>query len=167
MKKMYLMLCFLLIVFNIASAQEQKNILPSVYIRTLDGKQINTSELRNDDKPFIISFWATYCKPCIREYNSLTEVYEEWQEQTGVKIFAVSVDDVRTINNVRPFISARGWEFEFFLDTNSDFKRAMNVNLLPHTFILNGRGEIVWQHTSFAEGQELEMIEIIKTLVEK
>jgi hypothetical protein len=48
------------------------------------------------------------------------------------------------------------------LDENSDFKRAMGVNVVPHTFILNGKGEIVWQHTSFTEGSELELIEIVR-----
>ncbi len=150
-----------------AISQETKNKIPSVTIRTLDEKQINTSELNNDGKPFVISFWATWCKPCVREFTSLAEVYEEWQEETGVKIYAVSVDDSRTSKNVLPFVSGKGWEFDFLLDTNGDFKRALNVNLVPHTFILNGKGEIVWQHTSFAEGGELEIIEIIRDLIKE
>lgn len=148
-------------------SQETKNKIPSVTIRTLDEKQINTSEINNDGKPFVISFWATWCKPCVREFTSLADVYEEWQEETGMKIYAVSIDDSRTSKNVLPFISGKGWEFEFLLDTNGDFKRAMNVNLIPHTFIVNGNGEIVWQHTSFSEGGEQEIIEIIKDLIKE
>ena len=151
---------------QIVAQEAGVNRLPSVTIRTMDGKQFNTAELHNDGKPFVISFWATWCKPCVREFTSLSEVYEEWQEETGVKIFAISVDDSRTSKNVLPFVSAKGWEFDFFLDANGDFKRAMNVNLIPHTFIVNGKGEVVWQHTSFAEGGELEMLEIIKSLIE-
>lgn len=151
----------------ISSAQDTQNKLPAVTIRSLDGKQVNTKDLGNDGKPFVISFWATWCKPCVREFTSLAEVYDEWQEETGVKIIAVSVDDSRTSNNVLPFISGKGWEFDFYLDTNGDFKRAMNVNLIPHTFIINGKGEVVWQHTSFSEGGELEMLEIIKGLTEE
>ena len=40
----------------------------------------------------------------------------------------------------------------------------MNVNQIPHTFLLNGKGEIVWQHTSFSEGSELELIELVRKL---
>jgi cytochrome c biogenesis protein CcmG, thiol:disulfide interchange protein DsbE len=149
------------------NAQDSKNNLPSVTIRSLDGKQLNTKDFHNEGKPFVISFWATWCKPCVREFTSLADVYDEWQEETGVKIFAVSIDDSRTSQNVLPFISGKGWEFDFFLDTNGDFKRAMNVNLIPHTFIVNGKGEVVWQHTSFSEGGELEMLEVIKGLIEE
>ena len=56
----------------------------------------------------------------------------------------------------------KNWDYEVLLDVNSDFKRAMNVNLIPHTFLLNGKGEIVWQHTSFSEGAELELIELVR-----
>lgn len=165
--KTFQLIIFAVLLSSVAIAQETKNLLPSVTIRSLDGKQINTSELNNGGKPFILSFWATWCKPCVREFTSISEVYDEWQEETGVKIFAISIDDARTSNNVPAFISGKGWEFDFFLDTNSDFKRAMNVNNIPHTFIVNGKGEIVWQHTSFSEGSEMEMIEIIRSLVKE
>jgi hypothetical protein len=41
----------------------------------------------------------------------------------------------------------------------------MNVNDVPFLCILNGEGEIVWQHTSYAPGGEEEVYEIIKSLV--
>ncbi len=164
MKRIIIALISGLILFS-SFAQNSKVTIPSVTIRNLDGEQVNTADFSNDGKPFIISFWATYCKPCIREFNSLSEVYEQWQEETGVKLLAISIDDSRTSNNVLPFVNGKGWEFDFYLDVNGDFKRAMNVNLVPHTFICNGNGEVVWQHTSFAEGGELEMLEIIRELV--
>jgi len=48
------------------------------------------------------------------------------------------------------------------LDPNSDFKRAMSVNMIPHTFILDGEGNIVYQHTSYYEGLEDEIFEIVE-----
>jgi len=160
---------FLLAFFGVlltAQSQESKSSIPSVNIRALDGTQFNTGEIHNDGKPFVISFWATWCKPCVRELTAISELYEDWQEETGVKIFAICVDDARTSGNVLPFISAKSWEFDFYLDTNSDFKRAMNVNLIPHTFILNGAGEVVKQHTSYSPGDEDIMYETIKSLIE-
>ena len=134
----------------------------NVTLKTLDGKTIQTSAIQNDGKPIILSFWATWCKPCNRELNTIKEVYEEWQEETGVKLVAISIDDARSASRVKPHVDGNGWEYEVYLDQNSDFKRAMNVVNVPHTFILDGEGNIVWQHTSFVEGSEDELLEIVK-----
>lgn len=152
------------IVLTISSyAQEKKsNTLPSVIIKTLDGSSINTDAFTNNGKPIIISFWATWCKPCIQELNAIADVYKDWQTETGVKLIALSIDDARTTNSVAPFVNGKGWEYEVYLDPNGDFKRAMNVNLVPHTFLLNGNKEIIDQHTSFSPGDEEILFEKIK-----
>ncbi len=139
--------------------------LPDIDIKTLDGKTVSTSVIQNDGKPIILSFWATWCKPCLREMNTIKDVYEEWQEETGVKLVAVSIDDARSTSRVKPLVDGSDWEYEIYLDPNSDFKRAMNVGNIPHTFILNGNREIVWQHTSFTEGSEEELIEVVKKIL--
>lgn len=136
--------------------------IPAIDVKNLDGEVFNTSEISNDGKPVIISFWALWCKPCIRELTTIADVYDDWIDETGVKLYAISIDDARSSAKVLPTVNGKGWDYEVLLDPNSDFKRAMNVNMIPHTFILNGNGEIVWQHTSFAEGGELEMFEILK-----
>jgi cytochrome c biogenesis protein CcmG, thiol:disulfide interchange protein DsbE len=136
--------------------------IPSVEVKTLDGKSFNTENISNDGKPIIISFWATWCKPCVNELTTIEDVYTDWQKETGVKIIAVAIDDSKTAGNVKPTVNGKGWDYEVLLDVNSDFKRAMNVNLIPHTFVINGKGEIVWQHTSFSQGSELKLIEIVR-----
>lgn len=112
----------------------------------------------------IISFWATWCKPCISELSSIAEYYDEWQAETGVKLVAVSIDDSRTMNSVAPFVKGKGWDYEVYLDPNGEFKRAMNVNLVPHTFLFNGERELVHQHTTYAPGDENRLYEQIKLL---
>ncbi len=147
-----------------ANAQQSKT-LPSVSIKTLDGKTVSTSTLDNDGKPIILSFWASWCRPCIKELSAIADLYEDWQDETGVKLIAISIDDARTLNNVRPMVNARGWEYEFYLDANSDLRRAMGVTNVPHTFILNGKKEVVFQHTNYTEGSEYKLFEEIKSLV--
>jgi len=148
---------------TLAYSQDSPGI-PSVKIKLPDGAPFDTRDIANDGKPMIISFWALWCKPCIKELNAISEVYEEWQDETGVKLYAVSIDDVRSSPQVMPFANGNNWEYEILLDPNSDFKRAMNVGIIPHVFILNGAGKIVWQHTSYTEGGEYEMLEILEKL---
>jgi len=136
--------------------------LPSVNIKTLDGQTFNTSQIQNDGKPIVISFWALWCKPCKKEMEAYNENYEDWQEETGVKIYAISIDDARSTQKVLPFVRGKDWEMPVLLDPNCDFKRAMNVNMIPHTFLLDGTGKVVYQHTSYYEGLEDELFELIK-----
>lgn len=142
-----------------------QSAIPSVEIRDIDGGIVNTSEISNDGKPIVISFWATWCKPCVKELTAINELYDEWQTETGVKVIAISVDDSKSMARVKPFVNAKAWDFDVFLDPNSDFKRAMNVVNVPHTFLLNGNLEVVSQHTTYAEGDEDELFEKIQELV--
>jgi hypothetical protein len=86
----------------------------------------------------------------------------DWQDETGVKIVAISIDDARNATKVGPFVNGEGWEYEVYIDENQDFKRLLNVNTIPHTFLLNGNGEVVWQHNGYAAGDEDELYELIQ-----
>jgi thiol-disulfide isomerase/thioredoxin len=145
-------------------AQEKLNIFPSVDIKNIEGKIINTDEFDNGGKPIIVSFWATWCKPCAKELDAISEVYDEWLDETGVKLLAISIDDARNTAKIAPFANGKDWPYEVYLDANSDLKRALNVNAIPHTFLLNGKKEIVWQHTSYFDGDEDELFEEVQKL---
>ncbi len=138
--------------------------LPSVDLQDLEGATINTSEWDNDGSPIVISFWATWCKPCVAELSAIHEEYIDWIDETNVKLIAVSTDDTRNSMRVAPFVNGRGWEYEIYLDPNADFKRAMNVGNIPHTFLLNGKGEVVWQHSGYAPGDEADLYDNIVRL---
>lgn len=138
--------------------------LPNVTVKDVKGNSISSEDFNNDGKPIIISFWATWCKPCISELNAINDYYDEWVEETGVKLIAVSIDDARNAARVRPFVLGQGWEYEVYLDENSDLRRAMNVNNPPHTFLLNGKGEVVWQHNGYVPGDEDILYDLVVKL---
>ena len=162
MKKLLLATLLLLGIVTTASAQ-----LPKVMLKSIDGKSVSTDTLSNNGKPFIIDFFATWCKPCNRELTAISEVYDEWQEETGVKVVAISIDQAQNINKVKPLVDGEEWEYEVLLDPNSEFRRAMGVQMIPHVFIIGGDGKIVESRSGYTEGGEQHLIEKVRELVKK
>lgn len=158
-----------LLFFALASFSTAQNkaifSLPDVEIKNIDGEPFNTTNISNDGKPIIMTFWATWCKPCMKEHDAINDVYIDWVDETGVKLYAVSIDNARSSKRVLPTVNGKGWEFDVLLDSNGDLKRAMNVNIPPHTFIIDGNGDVVWQHIGYLEGDEVEYIEIVEKLI--
>ncbi len=164
MKKLASLLLISIIALSF-SFPSDGNKIPTANVKKLDGTKVSSSTFTNDGKPMVISFWATWCKPCKKELDAIAENYADWQKETGVKLIAISIDDARSSAKVAPDVKMKGWEFEVYTDENQDFKRAMNVNNVPHTFLVNGNGEIVWSHNSYAEGDEDILYENIKKVL--
>lgn len=159
---MFLAILFLNIFTETHAQDNAKQVIPAASIKNIKGEKVNSSTITNEGKPILLNFWATWCKPCIQELSNLSSVYDDWKEATGVKIVAVSVDDVRNSAKVAPFVNGKRWEYEVYLDENGDLKRAMNVNNVPHSFLIDGNGKVVWQHNSYAPGDEEKLYEVIK-----
>ena len=166
MKK--ILFTFLVLLTSFAAFAQQpsgKSQLPAVMLRNLEGKNVKTDTLSNACRPIIISFFATWCKPCNRELTAISEVYADWQRETGVRLIAVSIDEGQNAEKVRPFVDSKGWEFDILLDPNSNFRRAMGVNLIPHVIVLDGQGKVVLSRSGYTEGGEEHLIEKVRELV--
>lgn len=159
-----LILSLFVISFFTVSSFSQNRTLPSVKVKNLKGSLVNIQTIENDGNPIVISFWATWCKPCKKELNTIAEVYEDWQEETGVKLVAISIDDSRSSSKVKPYVISSGWEYEIYLDPNKDLSRSLGVSTVPHTFLLDGKGNIVWEHRGYIEGDEDELLEQIEQI---
>ncbi len=138
------------------------NTLPSVDVKTLDGKKVNIQDFVGKGKVTVISFWATWCSPCKRELDAIAEIYPDWQEEYDVELLAVTIDDARGVAKVPAMVAAKGWDYTVLSDSKQELQRALNFQTVPQTFLLNAEGEIIYTHSGYSPGDEYELEEEIK-----
>jgi cytochrome c biogenesis protein CcmG, thiol:disulfide interchange protein DsbE len=137
---------------------------PAASIKTIDGKTVNVQDYVGKGKPTIISFWASWCSPCKRELDAMSEIYPEWQKKYGVELLAISIDDSRGLAKVPGIVSSKAWPFIVLADTNQELQQALSFQSIPETMLLDGEGNIVYTHSGYNAGDEFELEEKIKLL---
>ena len=139
--------------------------VPSVKIENSKGELVNTASLVDNKTPMIISFWATTCKPCIRELDAINELMPDWLDEAQFRVIAIATDDNRSAAKARSLAEGHGWsDFTVLYDKNQEFMRAMNVTLTPQVFVVDANGKIVYSHTGYTPGSEQELLKTIKGL---
>lgn len=142
---------------------QKDRTLPSVQVSELDGDKTLVTEHINKQGLTIVSFWATWCKPCIQELDNIQKVYSKWEEETNVKMMAFSIDEARSAVKVAPMAKTKEWSFDVFLDTSNELRKALEIDNIPHTYVLNKKGEIIWEHDSYVEGDENHLYDFLVT----
>jgi peroxiredoxin len=157
-------LAFLLAFLGIAFAKAQTS-LPDISLKDIDGKEVELSSL-SEGKTVVVSLWATWCVPCMRELDTIDEMYVDLQDEMDFELIAISVDDARSTRRVKPAVRGKGWEYTVLLDPNNDVRRHLGVTTIPLTMILKD-GEIVWRHSSFTPGAEDQLFERFREIAGK
>lgn len=150
----------LLVLFT-ASVSFAQNDVPDVALTTLEGGTTTLQKISEDGGVKIVSLWATWCVPCLKELDAINDVYADWQDETDVELIAVSVDDSRTVKRVKPLINGKSWDYTILLDTNNDLKRALGASTVPLTLIIKD-GKIVYRHSGYNPGAEDELYEKVQ-----
>lgn len=132
-------------------------------LRTLRGETVQLRTLEDTGRVSVIFFWATWCKPCINELDAIQESLGEIPANS-VRWIAVSTDETRTSHQVRPMTVVRGWTYEVFLDESNEVRRYFNVSNIPVVIFLKN-GNIIYQHTGYAPGDEELLIEKIRKIL--
>lgn len=138
-----------------------QNDVPDVTLTTLEGGSTTLQKISEDGGVKIVSLWATWCVPCLKELDAINDVYEDWQDETDVELIAVSIDDSRTVKRVKPLINGKAWDYTILLDTNNDLKRALGAATVPLTLIIKD-GKIVYRHSGYNPGAEDELYEKVQ-----
>ena len=158
MKLNFIILSTFLLFISINLQSQDK--IPNVTLKTLEGKSINSKSTFNKNGLTIYSFWDTWCLPCINELDAINRDFKDWQAQTNVELIAVSTDDARTKRRVRPLVNGKKWDFKILTDENQAFKRALNINGIPHTIVTKG-SNIIYQKIGYKPGEENDLFEFV------
>lgn len=153
MKKLLFSLLLTICAFT-SSAQ-----MPAVVLSDIEGNKVSTDTLAAPGRPVIVSFFATWCKPCNRELSAIADVYDEWQDETGVELVAISIDEAQASQRVKPLVDANGWPYRVLLDPNGELKRALGIQMIPFVIIIDESGQIVYKHNGYTDGAENELLE--------
>ena len=144
-------LSILFILLSVSSLSQ--NIVPNTKLKNLESEFIYTNDVLIENNFYIISFWATWCIPCINELDAIVDIYEEL-EKDNIEVIAISTDDARTKKRVRPMINGKDWNFKILLDENHDLKRALNIVGIPHTIITKGK-KIIYRRIGYSPVKKL------------
>ena len=162
MMKPFIVLATITLLCSFNILQDGGKKLPSVMVKSIKGKEVDIATITNNNKPILILVMEVTCKPCISEFDNISDVYEDWQKEPGVKIIAVSIDDARNSAKVAPLAATKGWQFDIYTDANQDFKRALSIPFCPYCFVIDGKGNIVWQKSAYLSGDEDIIFDILK-----
>ena len=152
---------FLLSFISICINSFGQKSLPKSILIDLDGEIVNVRDVVSKDQITILSFWATWCYPCITELDAIGSLYEEWQEELNVELIAISVDDARTQKRIKTIIERKKWPYKFLLDKNEKFKTKLNLPSVPQTVVVKDH-KIIYSRSGYISGDEFKLYEVIK-----
>ncbi len=157
MKKSFvsILILALLMTIPVYQARAENDTAPDFVLQDLEGRQVSLKSLLGKG-PIILDFWATHCKPCVKELKHIQAIYDEYKDK-GLQVMAISQDSPRSVSKVKSFVSGRRFTFTVLLDTNTEVFRKFRLYGLPHTFILNDKGEIVLRRFGYKPGDEKDV----------
>jgi cytochrome c biogenesis protein CcmG, thiol:disulfide interchange protein DsbE len=155
------LLCVVLL-FSSFSAQATDKA-PDFTLKNLKGKNVKLSDVYKDG-PVLLTFWSTWCKNCPEEMNHFQRFYNEYKDQ-GLTVLALSIDQSKTLSKVKPWVKGRRLDYPVLLDTKNKVKKLYHVSPVPHSFVINTKGEIVYSHVGYRPGDEKAYEAAIKKLL--
>ena len=151
--KKFLAIC--LLVFAAAAVCRAQDISPNMTVKDLSGNPVLMKDVLKDDV-LVVSFWATWCKPCQNELDALAEIEDIWADK--LRVVAISIDDARSASKVRSTVKAKMWPYEVYTDENSSLAKSLNISSIPFVMIV-ADGKTVYSHTGYTPGSERLLVD--------
>lgn len=128
--------------YRVLDDLENKGIYENsdIQMENLAGEKLNLHSFKG--KIVILSFWATWCEPCVEEFPSFIKLLDQFPEK--VVVIAISHDLEK--KDVQEFVDAfKGTRKNLILTMDPDKKisNAFRVDRLPEGFVFNSEGKLI------------------------
>ncbi len=148
MKKKYICFCLLFVFVWELKSQEY-----GLNIKTLNYEELKPILNRQDDKIYVINFWATWCVPCVKELPAFERLREEYNDR-NVEVILVSLDlSSQKDNVVIPFLKRKRIKSPVFIFNDSNEQIWIEdiskdwTGSIPSTLIYNKKQRIFYERT--------------------
>ncbi len=154
---------FLLSTSLIYAQENELPTAPDFTLQDVDGNTVCLDSLLKRG-PVFMSFWALWCKMCIKELDALKPYYDEF-DSLGLQMLAISQDKARAVPKVKPFALSHKWKYVIVLDPDNILRELYNVQAMPTSYIINQDKKIVFVHQGYKPGDEEIIVEKVRALV--
>jgi peroxiredoxin len=133
-------------------------------LRSVDGRTFRLSDHLGKDV-ILLSFWATWCVPCLGEMPELEKIYRDHKAQ-GFTVVGLSMDGPESIANVEPTVRRYGVTYPIVLDEETRVTAVYNpARDAPYAVLIDRSGRIVERKLGYAPGDEVKLKEEIVKLL--
>ena len=139
-----------------------QDVLPAdVPLHTLEGEEVSSATLTRADGATIVALWATWCAPCKKELDVYSEYYQEWKDEYGAELYAVSIDNPRAIEKIPAMVEAKGWTFPVLTDDAHGMVSALQIRSIPQIYIIDSDGQVLYEHAGYSPGDEEKVRKVL------
>ncbi len=144
--------------------QMEQNGIPEIQGKYLDGKPFDAKKLK--DKVLIVSFWASWCDPCVKEWPSMLKLVEHFKG----KLVLVAISHDYTLEDINSFLNvvkARKPNVELLWDKEGMMAKKFGSSILPENYIVGRDGKLIRKIVGVEQWYSPDAIEYFTGLIEK
>ena len=138
-----------------------------------EGKRLRKFTSQPDRNAVVMSFFATWCQPCMKELPILEDVYQKYKDER-VKFFLVDITEATRTNpgyedmpKAGPFLKKKGVSMQILFDTRGTVMKRYNAQTLPRLFIMDGNRQLTLTRRGFHAGEEEKFTKELSEEIER